>query len=449
MVKRFLRFVKKHGLINDGDRVLLAVSGGVDSLVMVHLFEAASYAYGIAHCNFCLRGEASDGDAVFVEKLAKKLGVQFHLKNFDTGRIANERHISIQMAARDLRYQWFEGLSVQFGYNKVAVAHHLDDSIETVIYNLVRGTSIAGLRGILPKSRENVIRPLLEFEREELLAYARKNQIQWREDSSNAVTKYKRNYIRHELIPKFPELNPDFRTVMRDSLEKNREVEQVFLNSVGGLEKEILKKKEGEFFISKKSIREKGIGPYVLFHLIQAFGFNYHQCKDILEVMDLHAGKIFVSPSHRLLVDRSQLVIYENRKEYVVNEGGVQELSIGRNEINGAVVLIELLAMDEIEVKPDPNRAYLDADQIVLSLKVRKWQQGDWFVPLGMKGKKKLSDFMIDKKIPLNLKDDIRVVLSGEDIVWVVGERIDDRFKVTGQTKRILRMTWDNNYKNV
>ena len=332
-----------------------------------------------------------------------------------------------------------------FGYDKVAVAHHLDDNIETVIYNMVRGTSIAGLRGILPLSRGNLIRPLLEFERTELMAYAQKNQIQWREDSSNESVVYKRNYIRHEITPKLSELNPDFRKVMHDSMEKNREVEKVFMDNMEKLRTEALRREGAEFYISKKIIEEKNIGPYVLFHLIGLFGFNYQQCKDVLGAIDLQAGKRFESPSHQLLIDRDRLIIYENRDEKLA-DGNLVELSIGKNNLSGILVNVEMIVGDgEVKIDPSPNVACLDADKLTFPLKWRRWQQGDWFVPLGMQGKKKLSDFMIDKKIPLNLKTGIMVVLSGQDIVWVAGQRIDERFKITSHSERVLRISWCRN----
>jgi tRNA(Ile)-lysidine synthase len=435
MLNRFLQFVKKHALINNGEKLLLAVSGGLDSMVLLHLCKLANFNVTVAHCNFQLRGEESDRDAAFVRKISLDLGFQYFEKRFDTKAFATSEGISTQMAARNLRYQWFEELIVVQNLDKLVVAHHLNDNFETVLLNLVRGTSISGLRGMKPKTG-NIIRPLLECERSDIEGYAKADGIEWREDGSNASDDYKRNFLRHQVVPKLSELNPSLIETFKNTIEKNTEVEAVFLDSIEKL-KSIMKMQGDIHKISKDDLKQYQVGPFQLFEILKGFGFNYEQSKEILEGVDGISGKQFLTSTHELIIDRASFIIS------TLNRDTFEPLLISQEQtrftLSGNEYSIQKLNESE-PLERNAAIAELDNSKLNFPLTIRAYQEGDYFYPLGMKGKKKLSDFMIDEKIPLNLKKDIRVMLSNHDIVWVVGRRIDDRFKVTEKTKQVLRI---------
>lgn len=434
MRDRFLGFIKKHALISPEDKVLLAISGGVDSMVMLHFFHQAQIPCAIAHCNFRLRGDASDADEVLVKGKAKSLGIPAFSKSFDTRQYADKHGISIQMAARDLRYQWFRELAANEGYSLVATAHHLEDSLETVIHNLTRGTSISGLRGIKPKS-DNIIRPLLDFTKEEIRNWAKHEKLEWREDASNEETYYKRNFIRHKITPELKHLNPDLLSAFKDTLSRNAEVETFFLTEMEKLGREAFRKTETITYLAKSKVN----GPYVLEHLLKPFGFNYHQCQEMIAAFSEHSGRQFLSKTHVLTVDRDDLVI-DLRTLTDFEEGLIEADELGEVQIGSVNYQVRYSSQLPESQEMNERNALLDLDKLDFPLKVRSWQEGDQFYPLGMKGKKKLSDFMIDRKIPVNLKRHIRVLESAGDIVWVVGLRIDDRFKVTSKTKNIFSL---------
>jgi len=437
MQNHFLNFIKKHALIKKGDYVLLAVSGGIDSVVMAHLFKQSKIEFGIAHCNFGLRGQESDKDALFVEKLSKELGVAFHLKACDVKKITQEKGGSTQMAARALRYRWFDEVIKEFDYNKIATAHHKNDNVETLVHNLTRGTSISGLRGMLPINGI-LIRPFLDINRNELEEFASVNNIKWREDSSNNSNNYKRNFIRHEILPKFEQLNPNYLDVISTSMAKNEEVEGVFKNHLVQLrEKLLVRQPDGSIKISIKELELEKIGPYILSELIKDYGFNFNQCRLIISKLEGNVGKKFDARDFVLSIDRTHLFIYAN------DQGELNQIFIEANteEIHAKNLLTFKKTDNKEAIDKNPNMAFLDFDKLKFPLSLRTWKVGDYFMPLGMSGKKKLSDFMIDAKIPLNLKKEQEIILSGEDIVWVVGKRIDNRFKVTNVTKNIFVIT--------
>lgn len=432
MRERFLEFIKKHALISSEDKVLLAVSGGVDSMVLLHLFAQSGLSCGVAHCNFCLRGAASDEDEALVRRVAEALDIPVFVKSFDTRVYASEQRISVQMAARDLRYSWFLELAGQEGYHKVATAHHLDDSFETVMLNLVRGTSISGLRGIKVQNGK-VIRPLLDFTRRDVVAWANAHQVEWREDASNQDSHYKRNFIRQRVTPLLEELNPDLLNTFRDTVNRNAEVEQYFLKKVRSAKDSAMREEAGVTYLDKTSVT----GPYLLVHLLRPFGFNYTQCREMIAASAEHPGREFLSQSHRLTVDRHSLVI-----DSLTENESFEPVITGRE--NAPVRIGDQFYEVRFGIGQPPRElfseknALLDKEKLTFPLTVRAWQQGDYFQPLGMRGKKKLSDFMIDRKIPVNLKRHVRVLESAGEIVWVVGLRIDDRFKVTPETKSIF-----------
>lgn len=441
MQKPFLDYIKKHALIKDDERVLLAVSGGIDSVVLAHLFKSSNLKFGIAHCNFQLRGIDSDNDAVFVKQLALDLDVPFYVKKFETKEHAVANGVSTQMAARELRYNWFHALLETFSYNKIAVAHHKNDNVETLIHNLTRGTSIAGLRGILPVFGK-VIRPLLGVSRKELEQYAKTKKIQWREDVSNNHINYKRNFIRHEILPKFEALNPNYLEVINTSMGKNFEVELVFKDRVNKLKESLLRNTNAETVqIALKAIKNEGIGPFLLSEILKSYGINYDQCVQILSMLNGNPGKQFNGVGYVVLIDRAHLII--SPKTNAATDDKLITASTAFVQSKGTFTFTKSKA--DIVIDKNEQSAFLDFGKLKFPLVLRNWKEGDFFMPLGMKGKKKLSDFMIDSKIPLNLKKEQQVILSENNIVWVVGKRIDDRFKVTDKTKRIYIITRKDN----
>ncbi len=443
MLSDFLDFIKKHALVEKEDRVLIAVSGGVDSMVLAELFQQAGFDFGIAHCNFQLRGDESEEDERLVEGWAARQGVSFHSKSFNTQEYAKTNGISTQMAARDLRYDWFKDLSASNNYTKLATAHHADDNVETLLLNLIRGTSIAGLRGILPKSNE-LIRPLLWARRHQIEDFANQEGVVWREDSSNSSEEYKRNFVRRRVMPLLSELNVSYIKTVTKSMSKLAEVEGIFRNYVDSLKLNLVKQIEpGLFSIRINELESNSVGPHILESVLEDFGFNYDQCATILKGMNGMSGTQIRSKDFVMTIDREYLFINSESSE--LNQ--VLEIS----ETCQRIEHFHEFQFESLDYGVDLNQgesmAHLDKDKLSFPLTLRKWNEGDRFIPLGMNGKKKVSDFMIDSKIPLNLKNRQEVILSGNDIVWLVGLRIDDRYKVTDQTTTIYRISIQN--KNV
>lgn len=442
MLKKFSTYIKKEELFSKKDAILLTVSGGIDSIVMCELFHQAGLKFGMAHCNFQLRGEESDIDELFVEELAEKYNVQFHSVAFDTSAFAKKNKLSIQLAARKLRYDWFEEIRTQFDYKYIATAHHQDDSIETFFINLIRGTGISGLHGILPK-QNNIIRPLLFTGKEQIEIFTKKNKLEHREDSSNASDKYVRNKIRHQLIPLLKELNPNIHQTIAEDIQRLRDTEIVYKKEITNKRSKIIKEDKNGIRISIKELKKLNpIEPY-LFEFLYPLGFNSATVDEIIESLKGQSGKQFYSATHRLIKDR----------EFLIVENGIQ-IAIGREIENGKSHSIKKsqkrLVADDVKLnfncisKPanynlqtTNTTANIDFDKLEFPLEIRKWEKGDIFYPLGMKGKKKLSDFFIDKKISISEKENTWLLTSANKIVWVIGLRLDDRFKVTDKTKKI------------
>ena len=439
MVDDFLRYIENEKLFERNDRILLAVSGGIDSVVMARLFYEAGLKYGIAHCNFRLRGDESENDASFVKILANQLGVPFYNTSFDTNKYTNNKGLSIQMAARNLRYEWFDSLLNEHDYNYVATAHHLNDSIETILYNFTNGTGISGMSGIPPKNGK-IVRPLLFAPRKEIEAFARKKDLSWREDSSNDSDKYARNFIRHQVIPQLKKLNQSLEETATNSIRKFKDVEQVFLERVRSFEDHFMTVKENEVVIQiQKALPLPGLLT-ILYESIRKFGYNFKQATDILHKQN-ESGKEFFSDTHYLLVDRGRLLINRIQKENTPFECGVEKEDDVVMCPDGRLIF-QWDVPKPIKFTEDNRIAYLSQDLLSFPLTLRTWKKGDYFMPLGMTNKKKLSNFMIDSKIPLNLKKEVLVLESGDDIVWVVGQRIDNRYKVTAKSKDICQIKY-------
>ena len=436
-VDRFKSFITLNMLFNPADRVLLAVSGGKDSVLMAHLFNAAGFNFGIAHCNFKLRGDESDEDKVFTENLSLQLNVPFYHTSFDTVKAAQDHGISIQMAARDLRYNWFETIRNEQGYDYIALAHHQSDTTETVLLNLVRGTGIAGLHGILPK-RETLVRPLLFLNRQEIDALIETLQIPFQEDSSNNSSKYARNKLRLEVIPKLKELNP----LLEDTFEKNsrrfKELEDFLNNEVDKLRKQAFEAdNSGNIRISLEILKALSPQLLLLYELFKPYHFSETVLNDLTKTWNGQPGKLFESPTHRLLLDRDILILTE------LNEDNSEETFINRGETNitWRDLKLEFREADTIDLnfKTQNTTAFFDTALLQFPLKLRRWNKGDYFHPFGMRGKKKLSDFFTSLKIPVTEKNSIPILENGNgDILWVVGYRTDDRYKITARTKNLL-----------
>ena len=435
MLEKFRSYNEEHGLLRYGQRVLLAVSGGVDSVVMAHLYAETDFECAIAHCNFQLRGEDSDADEAFVRSLAARLEMPVYVERFDVDREMEERGISLQMAARDLRYNWFLSLASEQNFDAIATAHNLNDSVETFFLNLARGTGIRGLTGI-PERNEQIIRPILFASRKEIAAFAHAKNIHFREDSSNRETKYQRNKIRHDVIPSLEQINPSFINTMASNMERMLELKEIVERSVDGLREEIFQRVSGEIHID--TIRLIKLDPVQtwLYELFAPFGFTRGQCKEIEQLLQSESGKRFISPSHQLFKDRDQLILVESKKDaferyYLDKPENTSSLPFSMN--------VEVMDRTELgKIPSDSQSACLDYDQIQFPLTIRHWLSGDYFYPLGMDQMKKLSDFFVDEKVPVPEKERTWILASGKKIVWIMGRRIDHRFRITENTSRVL-----------
>lgn len=435
MLEAFKIYNRDHGLLNFGDRVLLAVSGGVDSVVMTHLFAETDFECAIAHCNFQLRGEDSDADEAFVRSLAELVEMPVYVERFDVDREMEEKGVSLQMAARDLRYEWFAGLAREQGFSAIATAHNLNDSVETFFLNLTRGTGIRGLTGI-PNQNENIIRPLLFASRKEIDAYAGLKKLAFREDQSNRETKYQRNKIRHDVIPSLEQINPAFIQTMASNMDRMLQLRDIVERNVDGVRDKIFQKMSGEIRISIDDLMELEPAGTWLYELFAPFAFTRPQCKDIEHFLQSDTGKCFLSPTHQLYKNRDQLILVESKPDsferyYLDTPEKQSHLPFSMD--------VELIKRAELgKIPSDKNTACLDFDELLFPLTIRRWQHGDYFYPLGMDQIKKLSDFFVDEKIPVPMKERTWILASGKKIVWIMGQRIDNRFKITDTTKGVL-----------
>lgn len=432
-VQGLTSFFSQNQLFDANKPVLAAVSGGMDSVLMVHLLRAAGYAFAIAHCNFCLRGDEADADQQFCSQLAHQLNVPFHTINFDTPGYAAQHKISIQMAARQLRYQWFEQLRHQHSYHAIALAHHQNDTIETILLNLTRGTGIAGLHGILPKNGY-LVRPMLFLQRSEIEQIIREENIAYREDSSNTSDKYARNKIRLDVIPKLKELNPNLEETFNRNLAHFRDLEQLLEMELEKLRQEIIHHDDEQHLplMVIKNLRPQRL---LLFNLLKPYGFNEATVDDVTASLDKHAGRTFESPDYLLTLDRISLIIIKKTGEQLLPV----QIEYGTNAVDYHRYHITLLHDDSpLIIKDNPMAASVDATLLQYPLTVRTWEQGDYFYPLGMKDRQKLSDFFIHQKIPLHQKSSIPLLVNGTgEIIWVAGYRLNDRYKVTRNTEKV------------
>ena len=427
-------------------KMLVAISGGIDSMVLCDLFDQMGLQFDLAHCNFKLRGESSDLDETFVEKEAQKRNLKLFTISFDTKKYAREQKLSIQMAARELRYNWFKEILQENTYDYLVTAHHADDALETFVINLSRGTGIDGLAGI-PDHTDWIIRPLLPFTKEEIQAYALKNGIEWREDHSNEDTKYLRNKIRKELVPVLKELNPNFITSFTTTLENLSGSRNIIKDKMDEVLKEILEpssnmKTEGLKFKVEKLLNYASNAAY-LYQIFHPYGFN--QWKDIRSLLKAQSGKQILSNTYRLIKHGNYLLL--SPLDAKPDPSIYFEVHENQSSLN---LDNEVISFESADFKDNNNRnkgvhsAQFDKRLLNFPLYVRKWRKGDYFYPLGMQGKKKLSDFFKDQKYSLLQKENIWLLCSGEDIIWLIGKRMDNRYKVTEKTKNILNVSLDS-----
>lgn len=433
---KFLDFINGEQLFVVEDQILLAVSGGKDSVFMARLFAQSNFQFAIAHCNFQLRGSVADEDAIFVKSLADELDVPFFSVCFDTEKVAQDRKISIQMAARDLRYEWLEEIRRSNSYTYIAIAHHQTDTIETMLINLVRGTGIAGLHGILAK-RDHIIRPLLAFTGKEVADYIDFNRISYREDSSNKETKYARNKIRLEVLPVLRQINPALEATFSLSSTRFHSLEKFLDSQISDLRRTLfLEKEEGIFHIPINPLNSYLSDQYVLYELFKPFSFFESVLNDLVTSLNQQkTGKLFYSSTHQLLVDRGKLILRKIQLS-VDNELHIENLPI---EFVWKGKRFKVSYSTDTAISKDQSKVKIDEDSVILPLKVRSWRHGDFFIPFGLKGTKKVSDFLIDKKISLDEKDKVPLfVNSNDDIIWVAPLRIDERYKVNEKTKKVI-----------
>ncbi len=437
LYNKFRLFVKQHDLFDAEEKIILAVSGGIDSMVMMSLFARMDAKCIVAHCNFSLRGEESDGDEQFVRKQASGLGLSIVVKKFDTKGYAGTHKLSIQMAARELRYNWFSQLCDEHKCRYVAVAHNKDDVLETFFINLGRGTGIKGLTGIQPRN-DNVIRPLLFASRADITAYSNEAGIPFREDSSNASDKYQRNYIRHQILPMFEEIFPKFRDTLSSNIQKLNETGKLYQYGLKTFVPQVYKR-EGEYgMINIEQLLATPAPHTILYEILTEFNFTPPTIDEVFDGCHAETGTHFYSSTHKIVKDRGFFIVgrtdsAEPAKYYI--EENTAEI---KDPLSLAFRIIE--KDDRFEIIKDNNVALLDYDKLTFPLILRKWHTGDYFVPLGMTGMKKLSDFFIDHKLSLFEKEKTWIIASGEEIVWIVGKRIDNRFKVTEKTTRVLKI---------
>lgn len=432
MQQEFHQHLKANFSFLQQHKILLAISGGIDSVVLAHLCKKEGLAVSFAHCNFQLRGKDSHCDEQFVRELADQLGVKVYVKSFDTRDIAAKNGQSIQIAARELRYTWFDQLCLRENYAYLLTAHHLNDNIETFLINVLRGTGLQGLTGI-PPVNNTIVRPLLKFTRAAITSYARENNINWREDYTNATDDYLRNRLRHHIVPALEKENPKFTSNFLLTQRHLKDAVDLITDYGVQLQTTMGQKKNGEHFYAIEKIKAHPHPKAVLYELFKSFGFSAWD--DIYALLEAQPGKQIISQNYRLLRDRKYLIV-SPRKTPEKAEIYIHKEEHRINFPNGQLFCEKVTKVTE----PRPEIGYLAADKIVFPLKLRVWKPGDAFQPFGMKGHKKMSDFLKDEKLSLFEKENTWVLLSEDTIIWVVGHRISEDYRIRENTTNILKI---------
>lgn len=440
LLQAFKDFIREEDLFSQEEKLLVAVSGGLDSVVLCDLCSRTGYDLVIAHCNFGLRGGESLRDEAFVRELGARHGREVKVRHFDTAVYAAERKVSIQVAARELRYAWFRELVDSGVAGYVVTAHHLDDNIETLLMNFFKGTGMAGLRAMLPKQGV-VVRPLLSFSREMIRQYASERGLAWVEDSSNLSDKYTRNYFRHQVIPLVARVYPAAMGNLAANIDRFREIETVYRQAVEEQKKKLMAYRGNEVHIPVRKLMQTAALDTLLYEIAAPYGFSPQQAEACRELLESPSGRYLVSATHRILKDRNWLIISPLQTAaatHVLVESGDEAIAFAQG-----VLRLQRLPADRIgNIDQGPRVALLDAASIAFPLLLRPWRAGDYFYPLGMRKKKKLARFFIDNKLSVAEKEKVWVVEMDKKILWVVGRRIDDRWRLSPGTRAVLRIEW-------
>lgn len=424
MLKEFKSYIERQELISPADRILLGVSGGIDSMAMLDLFLSCGYDISIAHCNFMLRGAESDAEQALVEEVASRNNIPIFVRNFDTRQQATDSGESIQMAARRLRYEWFDELCRENHFDKIAIAHHGNDSTETFFINLLRGTGLRGLTGI-SSVNGRIVRPMLFAHRDSITAYIAERGVRFLNDSSNGQIKYLRNRLRHDILPRLADSAPSFMETMADNIARLERTQRFIDNQID----KIRSRAVSGNCIDLAIVEQEGNVNFVLFELLYPYGFSPVVIEDLTHSIG-SSGKRFISPNYVATLDRERVIIEPKTTKRI------EEQKIDIDDPRVEIVDIDRL----MSLETPSNEALLCVDAVTFPITVRKWRAGDWFIPLGMKGQKKVSDYLIDTKVAVTDKETQCVLCSGETIMWLVGRRIDDRFKVTELSRRVIRI---------
>ncbi|HTB51781.1 MAG TPA: tRNA lysidine(34) synthetase TilS [Ferruginibacter sp.] len=438
VLQQYITNIKKLQLFQPKDKLLIAVSGGVDSVVLCELTKQAGYDFAIAHCNFQLRGEDSGHDEKFVQQLAIKYSVPFYIKHFDTNAIAKQEKKSIEETARNLRYEWFEEIRTGNNFQYILTAHHADDNIETVTMQFFRGTGIRGLRGILPK-QNNIVRPLLFAKRADLEIFLLENDLTHIIDQTNAENVYTRNHFRNDILPLIEKNYPGAKENIFKNITRFSGVAELYEQAIDQHKKKLLEYNGNEIQIPVLKLLKTSPLETVVYEIIKDYGFTARQTTDVVALLQSETGKYVQSPTYRIIKNRNWIIISPNQS------GEAQHILIEEkdNRVGFADKRIELQKFPNTNytIQNSNTIAQVSVDAIKFPLLLRKWKQGDYFYPLGMQKKKKLSRFFTDQKLSLTDKQQVWVIEMDKKIVWIVGLRIDDRFKITPATKQILTLT--------
>ena len=433
MLCKIRTYIEKHNLLRTGDTVIVGLSGGADSMALLHVLVRLNYPCIVAHCNFRLRGDESDRDEFFTRQITDTLRLPYYSKDFDTAGYAAQQHISIEMAARELRYKWFEELRHLHKAKAIAVAHHQDDSAETILLNLIRGTGIRGLTGIRPK-RDFIIRPFLETTRQEIVDWLNSQRIACRIDSSNLSDKYTRNFIRLHILPMMETFNPSVKQAIARTADHLSEVETIYLDFI---EKERQRLMDKQLRISIPNLLQSVAPQTILYELLKPLGFTRLLSESVYNSLSGESGKIFYAhdSDYQILKDREFLLIIKKQSKdntiYTIHADDSIETPIRLQTQKTEKV-------EDFQINKSKTVASFDFDKLTFPLTLRTWRKGDWFIPFGMKGRKKLSDYFSDQKFDCNRKEQIWLLCSDFDIIWIIGERTDDRYKIKKSTKNIL-----------
>lgn len=428
-------YIETHRLLTGNAPVLVGFSGGADSVALLNLLVQLNYSCIALHCNFHLRAGESVRDEQFAEEMSRALGVPFYKIDFDTTAYAAEHRLSVEMAARELRYNWFEEMRERLGGQAIAVAHHRDDSVETVLLNLIRGTGIRGMGGIRPKNGY-VVRPLLTVSRTEILTWLEEQNLSYVTDSTNLSDAYTRNFIRLRILPMLEELNPSVRTAIARTADHLAETETIYLHVVDEARRQLMEPAD-RFSIAR--LMSYPSPATILYELLKPYGFTRQVADDVFRSLTKESGKVFYSSDYRLLKDREYMLLSpvctKEIQEYTFTADDVLE-DIWRGPIE--LSFRKIVINSDFNIRKDKHVAYFDYDKLSFPLTLRGWKEGDWFIPFGMKGRKKLSDYFSDHKFSRIDKEQTWLLCSGENILWVVGERSDNRFCIDKTTKSVL-----------